>query len=105
MYAGTGSIKNSINHAASPAGNGTPGTGYIKKGSWTTYTCPTTVNAGLWCDVPGDRNQLFGLRSYDLDVALSKHLHFSDRWSLTLQAAFFNVDGHTQFFNPVRRFE
>jgi hypothetical protein len=100
FYYGTGNIKNSINHSVSPAGNGTTGSGYIKAGLWKSYTCPTTVNKGLFCDVPTDRNQLFGPRSYKLDVQVSKHLAFSDRWSVTLQAAFFDVDGHPEFGNP-----
>jgi hypothetical protein len=99
-YYGTGNIKNSINHGVSPAGNNSVGSGYIKPNLWKSYTCPASVNGGLWCDVPADRNQLFGPRFYNLDVQVSKHLAFSDRWSLTLQAAFFDVDGHPEFGNP-----
>ncbi len=101
VYKGTGNIKNSINHSVSPAGNGTKGTGYITSGSWGPYTCPKTVNAGLFCEVPGDRNQLYGLRQYNLDAQISKRIPLSDRFNVLLQAAFFDVDGHPEFSNPV----
>ncbi len=100
VYIGTGSIKNSIIHGASLYGNG-KGTGYIKAGSWGDYVCPTTVNSGLFCDVPGDRQSLYGPRQYNIDLAVSKHIHLYDRFNMTLQAAFFNVDGHVQWSNPV----
>jgi hypothetical protein len=101
VYGGTGSIKKSIIHGASLAGTGSTGTGYIKAGSWIDYTCPVTVNHGLFCDVPGDRQSLYGPRGYDVDLAISKHIHLSERYALTLQAAFFDVDGHVQWSQPV----
>ena len=101
VYIGTGSIKKSIIHGASLAGNGNPGTGYIKAGSWGDYTCPATVNHGIFCDVPGNRQSLYGPRGYDVDLALSKHFHLTERYALTLQAAFFDVDGHVQWSQPV----
>jgi hypothetical protein len=101
VYAGTGSIKNSIIHGASPYGTGQAGTGYIKAGSWKDYTCPSSVNYGLFCDVPGDRQSLYGLRGYNVDLAVSKHLKLTERYSFTLQAAFFDVDGHVEWSNPV----
>jgi len=101
VYLGTGSIKNSIIHGASRAGNGSTGTGYIKAGSWGDYVCPASVNHGLFCDVPGNRQSLYGLRSYDLDLAVSKHIRIYERIFLTLQVAFFNVDGHVQWSQPV----
>ncbi|HEY5329863.1 MAG TPA: TonB-dependent receptor [Acidobacteriaceae bacterium] len=100
VYAGTGSQRSAINHAVSPAGNGSAGTGFIKSGTFKSYVCPANVNAGLWCDVPGDRNTFTGLRQYNLDMQVSKHFKLYERYSLTLQAAFFDVDGHTEFGNP-----
>jgi len=94
VYIGTGSIKNAINHGVSPAH------GYLKHGSFGPYTCPTTKNAGLFCEVPGDRQSLYGPRYYNMDVSVSKHLYFA-RYSFTLQAAFFDVDNHPEFGNPV----
>jgi hypothetical protein len=101
VYVGTGSIKNSIVHGASLAGTGSKGTGYIKLGSWGDYICPTTVNNGLFCDVPGDRQSLYGPRQYNIDLAVSKHIHLYDNFNLTVQAAFFDVDGHVEWSNPV----
>ncbi len=101
VYTGTGSIKNSILHGPSLSGTGSKGTGYIKLGTWGSYTCPATVNHGLFCDVPGDRQNLYGPRTYNVDMAVSKHLQLSEHYSFTLQAAFFDVDGHVEWANPV----
>jgi hypothetical protein len=106
VYKGTGSIKGSIIRGNSiaginPGGTGNKGTGYIKLGSWGDYACPKSVNSGLFCDVPGDRQNLYGPRGYDLDVAVSKHIKLTERFAMTLQAAFFDVDGHPQWANPV----
>jgi hypothetical protein len=105
VYTGTGSIKNSINHNISPAdGYINPATG---PNSWssvanrTGYTCPVTVNYGLWCNPPVQRNSLTGPRLENLDLGVSKHLTFHERYSLTLQAAFFDIANHPEFSNPV----
>jgi Carboxypeptidase regulatory-like domain len=92
--------RDSINHSVSPAGNGNPGSGWIKSGNWVPYVCPASVNKGLFCDPAGDRNAFNGLRQYKLDAALSKHLNLTERFSLTLQAAFFDIDGHVRWGNP-----
>jgi hypothetical protein len=96
-YLGTGSVKNSINRGGSPAGNGTAGTGYIKGGSWGAYICPTTVT---FCDVPFQRNNFYGPRSYNLDLAVSKHIAIFEHYKITLQAAFFDLDNHAEFSSP-----
>jgi len=102
VYTGTGSIKNSILHGPSLAGTGSKGTGYIKLGTWGNYVCPATgPNHGLFCDVPGDRQNLYGPRSYNVDLAVSKQLKLTERYSITLQAAFFDVDGHVKWDQPV----
>ena len=95
IYSGPGTIKNALNHAHSPS------TEVIVPGTFTPYVCPTTVNFGLFCDVPGDRQSLYGLRQYNLDAALSKHINLTERFKLTLQAAFFDVDGHPEWSDPV----
>ena len=94
VYVGTGSIKNAINHGVSQAD------GYLKPGSFAAYKCPANVNGGLFCDVPTQRNALYGPGFANLDLAVSKHLQFRDRFSVTLQAAFFDVDNHPEFSNP-----
>jgi hypothetical protein len=96
VYTGTGeSLKDSIDHSVSPA------TGYIKAGTWGPYTCPLNVNNGLFCNPPVQRNSLYGPRFYNVDAAVSKHLSFHDHYQFTFQAAFFDLDNHAEFANPV----
>ena len=47
------------------------------------------------------RNSLYGPRSENLDVSVSKHLPIYGRFNLTLQAAFFDVFNHPEWGNPV----
>ena len=95
VYTGTDAIKNAINHSQSPA------TGYLKPGSFGAYTCPLTVNAGLFCNPPVQRNSLYGPSFYNVDLAGSKHFTFRDHYEFTFQAAFFDLDNHPEFVNPV----
>ena len=95
VYLGTGSVKNSIDHSESPA------TGYLKPGSWGPYVCPLTVNQGLFCNPPVQRNSITGPKYYNVDLAGSKHFTFRDHYEFTLQAAFFDLDNHPEFGNPV----
>lgn len=99
VYVGGGKPINSLMHNNSPAGTGAKNTGVIRAGAWVNATCPANVNGGLFCDVLG-RNSLTGLRQYNLDAALSKHLRFAERYGITVQAAFFDVDGHVKWSNP-----
>ncbi len=97
IYIGSGHPSNAYNHNVSPAN------GAFQKSSFsspTSFTCPKNINNGLFCDV-GGRNSLYGLRQYNFDAAISKHLALSERFNLTLQAAFFDVDGHPEFADPV----
>ncbi len=119
VYLGPGSVKNSINHNISPADgyikpvySGTPGSA---PQSWSSlgaashdtgtihyeYNCPVTVNAGLWCNPPVQRNSITGPRHENVDLAVSKHLALGERYSVTLQVAFFDIDNHPEFGNPV----
>ncbi len=102
IYSGPGSIKSVLNHSHSPNGqDGVAGSGVFSSTYFKPYTCPATVNLGLFCDVPGDRQSLYGLRGYNLDAAVSKHIAVTERFKLTLQAAFFDIDGHVEWNNPV----
>jgi hypothetical protein len=92
---GTSNLKDSVNHGVSPAD------GYIKTGSWGTYTCPASVNGGLYCDPPGDRNSLNGPSFLNSDVSVSKRFNFRERYSIRLQADFFDILNRTQFENPI----
>jgi hypothetical protein len=98
IYAGTGNPKGAYNHKVSPAGTGANYSGALGN-QFVAYTCPASVHNGLFCDVPG-RNSLYGLRDYDLDAAISKHINLFERWNVTLQAAFFDVDGHVRWNDP-----
>jgi hypothetical protein len=102
IYSGPGSIKNALNHKVSPNGvDGVTGSGPIASGLFKPYVCPANVNGGLFCEVPGDRQSLYGLRYYNLDAQISKHISITERFKLTLQAAFFDVDGHVEWGDPV----
>jgi hypothetical protein len=94
-YLGTGSFTSSINHHQSPA------TGYITPGTWGSLACPLTVNQGLFCNPATQRNSIYGPSFYNVDLSASKHLTFRDHYEFTLQAAFFDLDNHPEFGNPV----
>lgn len=92
VYVGTGSsAKSSIDHSVSPA------EGYLKAGSWDGYVCPANVNQGLFCDPPVQRNSIYGIGYYNVDLAVSKHIAIREHYSFTVQAAFFDLDNHAQF--------
>jgi hypothetical protein len=95
VYLGTGSITNSIDHSVSAAD------GYLKTGSWGKYVCPASVNGGLFCDPPGDRNPLYGPNFLNVDLGVSKRFHIYERYTVRLQADFFDVMNRPQFRNPV----
>jgi hypothetical protein len=95
VYTGTGSIMNSIDHSVSPAD------GYFKKGSWGKYVCPASVNGGLFCDPPGGRNPLYGPSFLNVDLGVSKRFHIYERYTVRLQADFFDAMNRSQFGNPV----
>lgn len=90
VYRGTGNPRNSINHNVSPA------EGFITAGTWGQYTCPTT-----WCDVPVQRNSIYGPRYINLDLGAIKRFHITERHTFTFQASFFNIFNHTNFNNPI----
>jgi hypothetical protein len=102
IYSGPGTIKNALNHSHSPYGtDGVQGSGVIGLNLFSAYVCPASVNSGLFCDVPGDRQSLYGLRQYNLDAAVSKHIALTEKFNLTLQASFFDIDGHVEWNDPV----
>ena len=107
IYVGTGKPTNAYNHSLSPAGiQDAPGTATLNPKLFkavtagTSTACPLTINNGLFCDPPG-RNSLTGLRQYNLDMQVAKHIHFGEKYSVTLQAAFFDIDGHVEWSDPV----
>ena len=99
VYKGTGSIKNAIQHGVSPA------VGYLKPVSsgdyFGPYTCPATVNHGLWCEPPLGKNSITGPAYENLDLSLSKHFPMFNRQGFTFSGNFFNVFNHPQWSNPI----
>ena len=98
VYTGTGSVKSAIVHGISPAD------GYLQGGdniAFKPYTCPATVNFGLWCDPPSERNELTGPRFYNLDLGVLKHFYLTEKKTVSLEANFFNIFNHPNFSNPV----
>lgn len=98
VYIGPGSIKNAIQHGVSPSA------GYLKPGSFSgsdgkpSYTCPATV---AFCNPPIGRNAITGPRLENLDLSVSKHISITEKYKLTVQAAFFDVFNHPEWANPV----
>jgi Carboxypeptidase regulatory-like domain len=64
------------------------------------YTCPTTVNQGLWCDVPIGRNSMTGPGFKNVDFNLTKKFKMTERTALSFQANFFNLFNHPNFKLP-----
>jgi hypothetical protein len=109
VYKGTGSVRNAINHGVSPyvgylrpipagANSSTVGTFFGP------YTCPATVNKGLWCEPPQGRGSITGPAYKDLDLSVSKHFPMFNRQGFTFSGNFFNIFNHSNFSNPTSDF-
>ena len=96
VYIGTGSYKSAIFHNPRPTGPG-----YLNVKQFAAYTCPATVNMGLWCDPPMSRNAFYGPGFWNVDAAVSKRFYVTETQHVTAQAAFFDAFNHPQFANPV----
>ena len=77
-----------------------PGIGYFDTSAWSRYTCPASVNGGLWCDPPIGRNSLFGPHFANVDFNVSKKFKITERAALTFQANFFDLFNHPNFLTP-----
>ncbi len=95
VYIGTGSYKSAIFHNVRPGS-----TPYLNIAQFKPYTCPVTVNMGLWCNPPMSRNAFYGPGYWNADVAVSKRVYVTEAQHLTAQVAFFNALNHPQFGNP-----
>jgi hypothetical protein len=95
VYTGPGSYKSAIFHNSRPSGPG-----YLNIKQFAPYTCPVSVNMGLWCDPPMSRNAFYGPGYWNVDMAVSKRLRITEAQHLTAQAAFFNAFNHPQFLTP-----
>jgi hypothetical protein len=77
-----------------------PADGYFNKASWARYTCPTTENGGLWCNVPIGRNSMYSPGYQNVDFSFSKKFKVTERLAVKLQGGFFNLFNHANFGVP-----
>lgn len=69
-------------------------------GAGNRYTCPASVNDGLWCNPPIGRNSIFGPHFANVDFNVSKKFRITERTALTFQANFFDLFNHPNFLPP-----
>jgi len=77
-----------------------PADGYFDTTEWARYTCPATVNQGLWCNVPIGRNSMYGPSYQMVDFSFSKKFTLKENVALRLQGSAFNTLNHTNFRLP-----
>jgi hypothetical protein len=94
VYTGSGSISNAIQHSKSPAD------GYFNTSLFKNFTCPTSVNFGLFCNSPLGRNTLIGPGFVNFDMGFGKSFKITERLVLQFQGNFFNVFNRPNFQNP-----
>jgi hypothetical protein len=105
-YIGSGKPSRAITHKTDPAD------GYLIPGLFAggttaagvqvpAYTCPGTINFGLFCDAPMSRNNIYGPKDYNVDLGVSKRFFVTETQRVTFQASFFNLFNHANFANPV----
>ena len=80
--------------------SGSPADGYFNTASWKRYTCPTTENGGLWCNVPLGRNAMYSPGYKNVDFSFSKKFKVTERVGFKLQGGFFNLFNHSNFGVP-----
>jgi len=89
------------NPAGNDVNNAIVGGGYLKASDWVEYTCPATVNGGLWCNPPIRRGSVTGPGFTNVDFNASKAFKITETSKLTLQANFFDLFNHPNFTVPV----
>ena len=77
-----------------------PADGYFDTSKWERYTCPATVNGGLWCNVPLGRNSMYAPSYRNVDFSFSKKFGITEKVALKLQGGFFNLFNHPNFGLP-----
>jgi hypothetical protein len=80
--------------------HGSPADGTLNPADWVLYTCPATVNGGIWCDPPTRRNSVFGPQAADMDFNVTKRFKINERAGVSFQANFFDLFNHPNFLNP-----
>ncbi len=83
---------------------GDPGLGYFNTADWGPYTCPTTVNQGLWCNPPIGRGSISGPGFMNVDFSATKSFKVTESSSFTFQANFFDLFNHPNFGQPDANF-
>jgi hypothetical protein len=73
---------------------------YFNTADWVKYTCPASVNGGLWCDPPIGRNSLVGPGFANVDFSATKKFKITESMGLTFQANFFDLLNHPNFLPP-----
>jgi len=78
-----------------------PADGFLNPAAFSAYTCPATVNFGLFCDPPTGRNTLIGPGFVNTDFGVAKKFRIREAMTLQFQANFFNLFNHPNFGIPV----
>ena len=80
--------------------HGSPGLGYFNTADWVKYTCPASVNGGLWCYPPIGRGSITGPGFMNVDFSATKRFKVTESSGITFQANFFDLFNHPNFFVP-----
>jgi Carboxypeptidase regulatory-like domain/TonB dependent receptor len=82
-------------------GGKSPADGFLNPASFAAYTCPATVNFGLFCDSATGRNTLIGPGFVNTDFGIAKKFRIREAMTLQFQGNFFNIFNHPNFGTPV----
>jgi len=85
---------------SSVTGGRDPALGYFNPADWVKYTCPSSVNGGLWCDPPIGRTSFTGPGFMNVDFSATKRFKVTESSGLTFQANFFDLFNHPNFGVP-----
>ena len=78
-----------------------PADGFLNPVSFSRFSCPASVNFGLFCDSPTGRNTLIGPGYVNTDFGAAKKFKIREAMTLQMQANFFNIFNHANFATPV----
>jgi hypothetical protein len=77
-----------------------PADGFLNPASFARFTCPTTINFGLFCDSQTGRNTLIGPGFVNTDFGVAKKFKIREKMTLQFQANFFDIFNHPNFQTP-----
>jgi hypothetical protein len=95
VYTGSGGPLDSLT-----GGDTSPADSYFDPTQWARYVCPSSVNGGLWCSSPQGRGTMTGPAYQNVDFNVIKRFRIKEASSVSLQASFFNLFNHPNFFLP-----